>query len=227
VYESDGTFETVSCWSFSMHGPTTGVWQFTVYVPAGLVAPAEIAKVTGSHAPPPACSSVIVVGETQPKEVHALVHRLNAVLGNVGKSVHYVEEEAVDPLSDVDALKRLTDEMNGGRVETLLILGGNPAYTAPADVPFGEALGRVRESIHLSLYDDETSQRSVWHVNAAHYLESWGDARAWDGTISLIQPLIAPIFGGFSRSASLKPVVSTARSPVRRTGAPSAASRLA
>jgi MoCo/4Fe-4S cofactor protein with predicted Tat translocation signal len=141
-------------------------------------------------------SSVIVAGETQPKEVHALVHRLNAVLGNVGKSVFYVEEEPGEPLSDVDALKRLTEEMNGGRVETLLILGGNPAYTAPADVPFGEALGRVKESIHLSLYDDETSQRSVWHVNAAHYLESWGDARAWDGTISLIQPLIAPIFGG-------------------------------
>ena len=143
-------------------------------------------------------SSVIVAGETQPAEVHALVHRLNAVLGNVEKSVHYVEEEAGEPLSDVDALKRLTEEMNGGRVETLLILGGNPAYTAPADVPFGDALGRVKESIHLSLYDDETSQRSVWHVNAAHYLESWGDARAWDGTISLIQPLIAPIFGGRS-----------------------------
>jgi molybdopterin-containing oxidoreductase family iron-sulfur binding subunit len=143
-------------------------------------------------------TSVIVAGPTQPAEVHALVHRLNAVLGNAGRTVHYVEEPATEAMSDVDALKRLTDEMNGGRVETLLILGGNPAYNAPADVPFGEALGRVKESIHLSLYDDETSQRSQWHVNAAHYLESWGDARAWDGTISLIQPLIAPIYGGRS-----------------------------
>jgi molybdopterin-containing oxidoreductase family iron-sulfur binding subunit len=142
--------------------------------------------------------SLVVAGPSQPAEVHALVHRVNALLGNVGKSVRFVADPDADAGSDLAGLKQLTDELNRDRVDTLVILGGNPAYTAPADIAFGDALGRAKTSIHLSLYDDETSQRSTWHLNAAHYLESWGDARAWDGTISLVQPLIAPIYGGRS-----------------------------
>jgi molybdopterin-containing oxidoreductase family iron-sulfur binding subunit len=140
--------------------------------------------------------SLVVPGPRLPAEVHALAHRLNALLGNVGRTVHYIEEPPTTQKADVLALKELTDEMNGDRVSTLVVLGGNPAYTAPSDVGFAAAMGRVKTSVHLGLYDDETAQRATYHVNAAHYLESWGDVRAWDGTVSIVQPLIAPIFGG-------------------------------
>jgi molybdopterin-containing oxidoreductase family iron-sulfur binding subunit len=142
--------------------------------------------------------SLVVAGPSQPAEVHALVHRLNVVLGNVGHTVHFVDDPEGNAASDVAQLKQLTDELQRKRVDTLIILGGNPAYNAPNDIAFGDAIAQAGTSIHLSLYDDETSQRCTWHLNAAHFLESWGDARAWDGTVSLVQPLIAPIYGGRS-----------------------------
>jgi molybdopterin-containing oxidoreductase family iron-sulfur binding subunit len=142
--------------------------------------------------------SVVVAGQDQPAEVHAIAHRLNAMLGNVGRTVFYVEDPQAGETSDVEALAALTAELAAGKVDTLLILGGNPVYTAPPDVGFAEALSKAKTSVHLSLYDDETSARTSWHVPAAHYLESWGDTRAWDGTISIIQPLIAPLHGGLS-----------------------------
>jgi molybdopterin-containing oxidoreductase family iron-sulfur binding subunit len=145
-----------------------------------------------------ASKSLVVAGPSQPAEVHAVVHRINALLGNVGHAVRYVDDPDADSGSDLAGLKQLTDELNRDRVETLLILGGNPAYASPGDIAFGDAIGRAKTSIHLSLYDDETSQRASWHVNAAHYLESWGDVRAWDGTVTIVQPLIAPIYGGRS-----------------------------
>ena len=142
--------------------------------------------------------SVVVAGEHQPAEVHALVHRLNAVLGNVGRTVFYTEDTNAEEQSDVTSLKALTEELNGGKVETLLVLGGNPVFTAPADLAFGDALAKAKTSIHLSLYEDETSERASWHLPAAHYLESWGDALSWNGTLSIVQPLIAPLHGGKS-----------------------------
>src|SRR5450432_755886 len=142
--------------------------------------------------------SVVAVGQHQPAEVHALVHRLNQVLGNVGRTVFYTEDTAADEQSDVASLKALTEELNGGKVDTLLILGGNPVFTAPADLAFGDALAKAKTSIHLSLYEDETSERCSWHLNAAHYLESWGDALSWNGTLSIVQPLIAPLYNGRS-----------------------------
>jgi len=141
---------------------------------------------------------VLVAGAHQPAEVHALVHRLNALLGNVGRTVIYTEDTGAEAQSDVAALKALTEELNGGKVEALLILGGNPVFTAPVDLGFGDALAKAKTSIHLSLYEDETSQRSSWHLPAAHYLESWGDAQSWNGTLSIVQPLIAPLHGGKS-----------------------------
>jgi len=142
--------------------------------------------------------SVVVAGQHQPAQVHALVHRLNAVLGNVGRTVSYTEDTGAEAESDLAALKSLTEELNGGKVEALLILGGNPVFTAPADLAFGDALAKAKSSIHLSLYEDETSLRSSWHLPAAHYLESWGDALSWNGTLSIVQPLIAPLHGGKS-----------------------------
>jgi molybdopterin-containing oxidoreductase family iron-sulfur binding subunit len=142
--------------------------------------------------------SVIVAGPQQPPEVHALAHRLNVLLGNVGNTVTYVADRDPDRLAHNDAIKALAAEMNAGQVDTLLIVGGNPVYDAPADVGFEAALAKVKTSIHLSLYEDETSRRVTWHVPQAHYLESWGDATAYDGTVSIVQPLIAPLYGGRS-----------------------------
>ena len=86
--------------------------------------------------------------------------------------------------------------MNAGTVDLLVILGGNPVYTAPADLKFADALGKVQLRVHLSLYDDETSALCHWHIPEAHFLEAWSDARAYDGTVSIVQPLIAPLYGG-------------------------------
>src|SRR5258707_126019 len=94
-----------------------------------------------------------------------------------------------------EAFRGLTDDMRAGRVALLLVLGGNPVFTAPADLRFNEALDRVPFRAHLGLYDDETARLCHWHVPEAHYLESWGDVRAVDGTATLLQPLIAPLYG--------------------------------
>jgi len=141
---------------------------------------------------------VVVAGPQQPPAVHALAHKLNHALGNVGQAITYTLEPEPERLPHFASLANLAGELEVGTVETLMILGGNPAYDAPADLRFGESLGRVPTTIHLSLWNDETSRLCAWHVPAAHYLESWGDARAWDGTISLIQPLIAPLYDGIT-----------------------------
>jgi MoCo/4Fe-4S cofactor protein with predicted Tat translocation signal len=141
-------------------------------------------------------ASAIVAGRTQPPEVHALVHRLNQLLGNVGRTVLYTEDPEAEAQSDVDALKALVAA--GDTIDTLVILGGNPVYSAPADVPVAQALAKAKTSIHLSLYDDETSEHCTWHVPGAHYLESWGDARSYGGLVSIVQPLIAPLYNGRS-----------------------------
>lgn len=143
-------------------------------------------------------SSIIIAGDQQPPAVHALAHAMNASLGNVGKTVVYTQSIEVSPINQTQSFKQLTDDMGAGKVQTLLILGGNPAYSAPADVPFAQNIEKVKDSIYLGLYEDETSALCNWHVPAAHYLESWGDLRAYDGTVSTIQPLIAPLYDGKS-----------------------------
>jgi molybdopterin-containing oxidoreductase family iron-sulfur binding subunit len=142
--------------------------------------------------------SLVVTGAHQPPEVHALVHRLNVLLGNAGRTVRYVQSEDFDETPGVEKLNGLVEAMNGGGVETLLMLGGNPVYSVPADIPFAAALGKVKTTVHLSLYEDETSMASTWHVPMAHYLEAWSDARAFDGSIRVGQPLIKPLFDGLT-----------------------------
>ncbi len=139
-------------------------------------------------------NTAVVAGPRQPPEVHALVHEINATLGNVGKVVWYTADPDPDRLPHVEAMKVLCEAMSAGKVQMLVILGGNPVYDAPADVGFAEAIGKVPARIHLSLYDNETSRRCTWLLPRSHYLESWGDARAWDGTYSVVQPLIAPLY---------------------------------
>jgi MoCo/4Fe-4S cofactor protein with predicted Tat translocation signal len=141
-------------------------------------------------------ASVVIAGDTQPPVVHALVHAINERLGSVGKTVSYGEPAEVGPADENASLRELVTEMDAGKVEVLLILGGNPVYDAPADLGFAAALDKVGFRVQLSLYEDETTERCHWHVPATHSLESWGDARAADGTVTILQPLIAPLYGG-------------------------------
>ncbi len=142
---------------------------------------------------------VVVAGEQQSPAVHALAHAMNAALGAVGQTVTYTD--AVDSGANVnknEQLKTLVGEMNSGKVEMLVLMGVNPLYDGPSDVNFQAAMDKVPMRIHHGLYVDETAMHCHWHVNATHFLEQWGDARTFDGTISLIQPLIAPLYSGRS-----------------------------
>ena len=141
-------------------------------------------------------ASVVVAGVHQPPAVHALAHAINGALGNLGATVTLHEPVEARPESHRDSLRALAAAMRGGEVSTLVIVGANPVHTAPADLDFLGALERVDTSVHLGLYRDETGRATTWHVNEAHHLEGWGDARAFDGTASIQQPLIRPFYGG-------------------------------
>ena len=145
-------------------------------------------------------SSVVLAGDHQPAVVHAFVHRINQTLGNIGKTVFYTDPVDANPVNQTESLKDLVADMRGGKVDMLIIMGGNPAYDAPADLGFADALKstNIPLRVHLGLYQNETAELCQWHVNEAHYLEAWGDARAYDGTVSIVQPLIAPLYNGKS-----------------------------
>lgn len=145
-------------------------------------------------------SSIVIPGDHQPPAVHALAHAINQALGNVGKTVFYTEVVSANSSNQTESLKDLVADMRGGKVDLLVIMGGNPAYDAPADFGFADALknSNVPIRVHLGLYQDETAELCHWHVNEAHYLEAWGDARAYDGSVSIVQPLIAPLYDGKS-----------------------------
>ena len=142
--------------------------------------------------------SLVLAGDHQPAAVHAIAHAMNGALGNAGRTVVYTDPVEANPEDQVESLRRLVAEMLAGRVHTLLILGGNPAFSAPADFGFAAALQKVARRVHLSLENDETSVHCQWHVPEAHFLESWSDTRAFDGTATIVQPLIAPLYGGRS-----------------------------
>ena len=139
---------------------------------------------------------VIVAGGQQPAEVHAAVAALNGALGNVGRTVEYYTPTATR--STTAELQSLATALAAGQVKTLVVLGGNPAYDAPADLDFAAAAAKATHRIRLGSHVDETSALSEWHLPAAHFLESWGDAHAIGGPLSIVQPLIEPLFGGRS-----------------------------
>ncbi len=141
-------------------------------------------------------SSLVIAGEYQPARVHAVAHAINQALGNVGKTVTYTDPVEVSPVDEIASIGELVKDIDSGGVDTLLMLGGNPAYDAPADLNFLETLKKVKLRAHVGLYSNETAAWCHWHVPEAHYLESWSDARAYDGTASIVQPLIAPIYDG-------------------------------
>jgi MoCo/4Fe-4S cofactor protein with predicted Tat translocation signal len=145
-------------------------------------------------------ASVVIAGDHQAPDVHVLAHAINAKLGNVGKTVLYTDPVDTNPVNQTESIKDLVADMRGGKVDLLIVLGGNPVYDAPSDLNFDDLLksNKVPLRVHLGLYQNETAGLCHWHVNQAHELEAWGDARAYDGTVSIIQPLIAPLYGGKS-----------------------------
>jgi Fe-S-cluster-containing dehydrogenase component len=145
-------------------------------------------------------ASVVIPGDHQSPAVHALAHAINEKLGNVGKTVFYSDPVLANTASCNDSLKELVGDMRAGKVDLLVILGGNPVYDAPANFDFADALKNtnIPLRVHFGLYQDETAELCHWHVNEAHYLEAWGDTKAYDGSVCIIQPLIAPLYNGKS-----------------------------
>ena len=144
--------------------------------------------------------SVVIAGREAPPAVHALAHAMNGALGNVGQTVFYTDPLEVNPTDQRQSLQELVNDLDGGRVKMLVMIGGNPVYNTPADLKLNqERLFKAELRIHLSQYRDETSELCHWHIPATHYLEEWSDTRAFDGTVSIVQPLIEPLYQ--SRSA--------------------------
>jgi len=141
--------------------------------------------------------SAVIPGLYQDASVDALAAAMNAALGNTGKTVVVSSETAVPlPSDQIAGFKSLVADMNAGKVDWLVILNSNPIYSAPADLEFAAAFDKVNIVAHLGSHVDETGLISHWHIPAAHYLESWSDARSYDGTVSIVQPLIDPLYGG-------------------------------
>lgn len=155
-------------------------------------------------------AALVLAGERQPAVVHALALAMNQVLSSIGSTVNLVAPVEFAPPEPTLTLNALVDELNNGQVNTLLILDGNLAYAAPADLSFGEAMKNARQTIYLASHLDETAQQATWVIPAAHYMEMWGDARAFDGTVSLIQPVIEPLYGGKSAYELLAAVLGQA-----------------
>jgi molybdopterin-containing oxidoreductase family iron-sulfur binding subunit len=147
--------------------------------------------------------SLVVAGVFQSATVNALAHAMNAALGNIGQTVSYIDPVEIDAVEHAQSIKELADDIQAGKVETLIIIGGNPAYSAPADLKFSSALKKLVDDprkivIQLSESQNETSDYATWHVPQAHYLEAWSDGRAYDGSVTILQPMIAPLFDGKS-----------------------------
>jgi molybdopterin-containing oxidoreductase family iron-sulfur binding subunit len=140
--------------------------------------------------------SLVVAGPRQSPAVHALVLAMNAALGNIGQTITFTKSEA--PVDSLALVKQLGVELKSGAVQTLVVLGGNPVYTLPADIDLAGAMPRIPATVVLSEDENETWMLAQWKLPLAAALECWGDARAQDGTISIQQPLIEPLFGGKS-----------------------------
>ncbi|HEV2988658.1 MAG TPA: TAT-variant-translocated molybdopterin oxidoreductase, partial [Candidatus Angelobacter sp.] len=153
---------------------------------------------------------LVVPGEFSSPAVHALAHAMNAALGNSGQTVKYIDPVEIDPVDHTQSIQELAEDLNAGKVDLLIMMGANPAYNAPADLNFKDVLRKAVASsrtmiVQLSPYHDDTTDFCHWHIPEAHYLESWSDARAYDGTATIIQPLILPLYDGKSAHELLAP----------------------
>lgn len=140
--------------------------------------------------------AVVIPGEQASPAVHAAAYALNQSCGAVGSTVVYTQTVNPMPSEQAAEMKSLVADMNAGKVEWLVMLGVNPIYSAPADLNFPEAFNKVPSTVHLGTHVDETGSISNWHINKGHYLESWSDARSYDGSITIVQPMIDPMYGG-------------------------------
>jgi MoCo/4Fe-4S cofactor protein with predicted Tat translocation signal len=185
-------------------GPSEGgAWERWVSAAAGndaekkkqlLAWPRIVAKDLEDHRG----RSAVLAGERQPPVVHLIAHALNHHLENVGKTVFHTEAAEARPVDQFKSLQQLVADMDGGKVEMLLVIGANPVYTAPPDLHFRDRMQKVPLRVHLGLYQDETARECHWHLPEAHFLEAWSDGRAYDGTATIAQPLIEPIYRGRS-----------------------------
>ena len=143
-------------------------------------------------------ASLVVTGDHQPPAVHALVHAMNEMLGNAGNTITYTESIEAAPVNQAESLATLVNDMKTGAVDLLVAIGSNPVYATPGDLDFETAMENVAMRIHAGLYHDETAELCHWHIPMTHPLEAWSDARSYDGTITVVQPLIAPLYRGKS-----------------------------
>jgi MoCo/4Fe-4S cofactor protein with predicted Tat translocation signal len=198
-----------------MEAVLRGVAQ-AVGAPGGAPAPAQHAKWIAAVAKDLAAhrgASVVLVGDQQPPALHALGHAINGALGNLGATVVYTESNEVKPVHQTASLGELVDDMKAGRVDMLVMTGVNPAYDAPADFGFSDAVQKVRYKVQHGLYNDETGVLCEWHIPSTHFLEEWSDCLAYDGAASIVQPLIAPLYQGRSRHEILAAMLGQADVP--------------
>ena len=191
---------------------------FAQLVAAGADVPGDVRAAASARAPSPHTdwvhavardleahrgASLVVAGDAQPPEVHALAHAMNALLGNVGRTVTYGPSPIFEAGEDSHGLQPLIDAIDGGRVEALVVVGGDPAYTASGDLDFARRLKSVPTTAFVGWDTNHTARLCSWFCPELHFLESWGDARAFDGTPSVIQPLIRPLVDGKSAAQVL------------------------
>lgn len=150
---------------------------------------------------------LVTAGRRQPAAVHTLVHAINAALGHHGRTVTFSADPEPERPDHLASIRDFAAAAEAGALSTLLVLGGNPVYDGPADLDLAARFRAVDTTIRLGLFDDETSRCCTWQVPRAHCLEAWGDARSWDGTLGIIQPLIAPLYGGLSELELLASVL--------------------
>ena len=139
-------------------------------------------------------ASIVIPGDQQNPAVHALAHAINQALGNLGETVTVIEPVEAKPVHQATDLARLVEDMRADQVEALFIIDGNPVYSAPADLAFGDALKEIPFTVYLGDLLDETATACTWYIPRSHYLETWGDIRAFDGTVTIMQPMIEPLY---------------------------------
>jgi molybdopterin-containing oxidoreductase family iron-sulfur binding subunit len=143
-------------------------------------------------------ASIVIAGDHQSPRVHAAAHAINAQLHNVGSTLVYTEPLEVNPVDQLASLKSLIGDLNAGNVELLVVFGGNPVYNTPADLGFLDAFRKAKTIVRVASHEDETYPYCHWHLPESHVFEDWGDTRACDGTITIQQPLIAPLYDSYS-----------------------------
>jgi molybdopterin-containing oxidoreductase family iron-sulfur binding subunit len=167
--------------------------------------------------------AIVLAGEDQPAELHALCHWINAALR---APVGYIESLGPVETDHAASLAALADDLRANRIGALIVADANPVHDAPDTLGLAEALARLPFSAHLGQHRDETARCCQWHLPLSHPLESWGDGRAPDGVASLSQPLIRPLYDSRTRDEVLALLTghsTSARDLTRQTWQPRAA----